>query len=74
MTTLKNKALLSLLKLFGWFPLSVGRLFGRAIGRAIYRFNLGPVLVSRINLRLCYPQLSAQEIESLCKNRMLLFG
>jgi KDO2-lipid IV(A) lauroyltransferase len=74
MTILKNKALLSLLKLFGWFPLSVGRLFGRTIGRVIYLFNLGPALISRINLRLCYPHMSAQQIESLCKKRMLQFG
>lgn len=71
---MKNKALLSLLKLFAWLPLSLGRLFGRAIGHVIYLLELGPVLVSRINLRLCYPQLSAQQIESLCKKRMLQFG
>ena len=71
---MKNKALLFVLQLFGWFPLSVGRLLGRAIGHLIYFLKLGPVLVSRINLRLCYPQLSAPEIESLCKKRMLQFG
>lgn len=63
-----------MLQLFGWFPLSVGRLVGRAIGRVIYLLNLGPVLISRINLRLCYPQMSPQEIESLCKKRMLQLG
>ena len=63
-----------MLQLFGWFPLSVGRLLGRAIGRVIYLLNLGPVSISRINLRLCYPQMSPQEIESLCKKRMLQFG
>jgi Kdo2-lipid IVA lauroyltransferase/acyltransferase len=71
---LKNKALLSVLRLFGWFPLSVGRLLGRALGRAIYFMDLGPAAVSRINLRLCYPQMPAQELESLCKNRMLQLG
>lgn len=63
-----------MLQLFGWFPLSVGRLVGRAIGRVIYLLNLGPVLISRINLHLCYPQMSPQEIESLCKKRMLQLG
>ena len=63
-----------MLQLFGWFPLSVGRLLGRAIGRVIYLLNLGPVLISRINLHLCYPQMSPQEIESLCKKRMLQLG
>lgn len=71
---MKNKALLFVLQLFGWFPLSVGRLLGRAIGRVIYLLQLGPVLVSRINLRLCYPQMSAQQIERLCKKRMLQLG
>lgn len=71
---MKNKVLLFVLKFFGRLPLSVGRLLGRSIGRLIYRLELGPVLVSRINLRLCYPQLSPQQIESLCQKRMLQFG
>ena len=71
---MKNKALLSLLRLFGWFPLSVGRLLGRAIGRGIYRLDLGPAVVARTNLRLCYPHLSTQQVEHLCKKRMLHLG
>jgi KDO2-lipid IV(A) lauroyltransferase len=71
---LKNKVLLFVLKFFGWLPLPVGRLLGRFIGRLIYRLELGPVLVSRINLRLCYPGLSPQQIEALCHKRMLEFG
>ena len=71
---MKNKALLFVLQLFGWFPLSVGRLFGRAIGRLIYFLDLGPAHISRINLRLCYPQMPSQQIESLCKQRMLHLG
>lgn len=60
--------------MFGWVPLSLGRLLGRTIGRIIYLFQLTPVLVSRINLQLCYPQLSASAIEALVKKRMLHFG
>lgn len=71
---MKNKVLLFVLQLFGWFPLSVGRLLGRSIGRGIYFLQLSPARVSRINLRLCYPQLSAQQIEDMCKQRMLHLG
>ncbi len=71
---MKNKVLLFVLQFFGWLPLSAGRLLGRTIGRVIYRLQLSPVLVSRINVRLCYPQMTAQQIESLCKKRMLQLG
>ena len=60
--------------MFGWVPLAFGRLLGRFIGRVIYLLNLTPVLVSRINLQLCYPQLSVSEIEALVKKRMLHLG
>ena len=60
--------------MFGCIPLSVGRLLGRTLGRIIYLLKLTPVLVTRINLRLCYPELSSDEIEALCKKRMLHLG
>ena len=71
---MKNRALLFLLQLFGRVPLSLGRLLGRAIGRVIYLLELTPVRVSRINLQLCYPQLSSAEVEVLVKQRMLHLG
>ncbi len=71
---MKNKVLLFLLKMFGWLPLPVGRCFGCAIGRAIYLLELAPVVVTRINLRLCYPLKSSEQIEDLCKKRMQHFG
>lgn len=71
---MKNKLLLFLLQLFGWLPLTGGRLLGCILGRVIYALKLGPVLVSQVNLRLCYPQMSPQQRESLCRERMLHFG
>jgi KDO2-lipid IV(A) lauroyltransferase len=71
---LKNKLLLLLLKCFGCLPLSVGRLLGNAIGRLMYILQLKPVLISRANLRLFYPQMSTQEIEALCKKRVVHFA
>ena len=71
---MKNRAILLLLQMFGWVPLAFGRLLGRFIGRVIYWLNQTPVLVSRINLQLCYPQLSVSEIEALVKKRMLHLG
>ncbi len=71
---MKNKVLLFLLQLFGWLPLTAGRLLGRTLGRVIYSLKLDPVLASRVNLRLCYPQMSPQQRESLCRERMLHLG
>lgn len=71
---LKNKLLLLLLKWFGLLPLSVGRLLGGALGRLIYVLELKPILISRSNLRLFYPQLKTREIEDLCKKRAVHFA
>jgi KDO2-lipid IV(A) lauroyltransferase len=71
---MKITLLLLLLKGFGWLPLSVGRFLGRTIGRVIYYFKRTPALVATINLRLCYPEMSASQIEKLCKRRMLDLG
>jgi Kdo2-lipid IVA lauroyltransferase/acyltransferase len=71
---LKNKLLLLILRGFGLLPLAVGRAVGRTIGRLIYVLGIGPVRVARINLRLCYPEMSESQREALCKGRMLEFG
>jgi KDO2-lipid IV(A) lauroyltransferase len=71
---LKNKLLLLTLRGFGLLPLAVGRAVGRTIGRLIYVLGIGPVRVARINLRLCYPEMSESQREALCKGRMLEFG
>ncbi len=71
---MKNKLLLLTLRGFGLLPLSVGRAVGRTIGRLIYALGLGPVRVARINVRLCYPEMSESQREALCKGRMLEFG
>ena len=71
---MKNKLLLLTLRGFGLLPLAVGRAVGRTIGRLIYVLGIGPVRVARINLRLCYPEMSESQREALCKGRMLEFG
>ena len=71
---MKNKLLLLTLRGFGLLPLAVGRAVGRTIGRLIYVLGIGPVRVARINLRLCYPEMSESQREVLCKGRMLEFG
>jgi len=71
---LKNSILVLLLRSFAFLPLSLSRALGRSVGRIIYACKLTPVHIARINLRLCYPQLSETAIEELCKQRMLQLG
>lgn len=71
---MKNAILVWMLRSFAWLPLRVSRAFGRTVGRLIYALELTPVRVSRVNLQLCYPQLSATEIEQRCRQRMLQLG
>ena len=71
---MKNSTLVLLLRSFAFLPLRLSRAFGRGVGRLIYALKLTPVRVTRVNLQLCYPELSPEAIEQLCRQRMLHLG
>ena len=71
---MKNSILVLLLRSFAFLPLRLSRAFGRGVGRLIYALKLTPVRVTRVNLRLCYPELADAAIEQLCRQRMLQLG
>ena len=73
-TPLKSSLVLVFLKLLSWLPLGASRALGRSLGRLIIGFNLQPIRVARINLALCYPQLSSEQVEALGRERMLHLG
>ena len=73
-TPLKSNSALVFLKLLSWLPLLASRALGRFLGRLIIWLNLQPIRVARINLALCYPQLSAEDVETLSRERMLHLG
>jgi KDO2-lipid IV(A) lauroyltransferase len=59
---------------FAFLPLAVSRAFVRGLGRLVFALNLSHTKITRVNLRLCYPELSDADIEHLCKQRMLHLG
>ncbi|MDB9969891.1 lysophospholipid acyltransferase family protein [Porticoccaceae bacterium] len=71
---MKNSILVLLLRSFAFLPLVLSRALGRGVGRLIYTLKLTPVHISRVNLKLCYPELSSDAIEQLCQQRMLQLG
>ena len=71
---MKNSILVLLLRSFAFLPLRLSRALGRGVGRLIYALKLTPVRVTRVNLRLCYPELADAAIEQLCRQRMLQLG
>ncbi|MGB2359937.1 MAG: lysophospholipid acyltransferase family protein [Porticoccaceae bacterium] len=71
---MKNTALLFFLKLIAWLPLRVARYLGVLLGGALRLSNSRAYRVTQINLSLCYPQLSTQEVERLARERMAQLG
>lgn len=71
---LKSNITLIFLKLLSWLPLTVSRRLGKFFGYMIIWLDLQPIRVARINLALCYPQLSAEQIETIGRGRMLHLG
>ena len=71
---MKNNALLFVLKIIAWLPLGVARYLGAVLGHFLRLTNSRPYRVTQINLALCYPQLSAQELDGLSRQRMSQLG
>jgi KDO2-lipid IV(A) lauroyltransferase len=56
-----------LLKLLALLPLRVNQLLGAGVGRVIWGLQLKPAKITRLNLDVCYPQLSAAERKALAR-------
>ena len=67
---MRNKLILCVLKSISWLPLSVARVVGKVLGALIVILNLQPLRTAKINLALCYPEMSKQDIKRLSAKRM----
>jgi KDO2-lipid IV(A) lauroyltransferase len=67
---MRNKLILCILKSISWLPLPVARVVGKALGALIVILNLQPFRTAKINLALCYPEMSKQDIKQLSAKRM----
>ena len=67
---MRNKLILCVLKSISWLPLPVARVVGKALGALIVILNLQPFRTAKINLALCYPEMSKQDIKRLSAKRM----
>ncbi len=63
----KLLALSFLLRTVALLPLATQRLLGRALGRALYRWDKRSVRLTRTNISLCFPQLDDSEQERMCR-------
>ena len=67
---MRDTLVLRVLKLISWLPLSIGRIKGRFFGWLLYSFNAQPARITKLNLALCYPEMNAKAINTLCARRM----
>ena len=71
---MKQHLALASLRLFSLLPLGIARLFGRLLGTLMVRLSSQPYQIAQINIALCLPQLSKQEVADLAAQRMSHFG
>ncbi|MDP3620949.1 MAG: lipid A biosynthesis acyltransferase [Polynucleobacter sp.] len=72
--TIFNFLALNLLRLFSYLPYSLVVPIGYGLGWLVSHLPNERVRVVKINLRLCFPSLSAVEIDSLAREHWKLFG
>ena len=65
---------LILLRVLVFLPLPVLHIMGRAIGRVFYRVNEKRRRIARINIDLCFPELSGEEKDSLVLRHFEAYG
>ena len=71
---MKNYLALLILKIIAYFPIGASRGLGKLLGRFLYSLNSRLAQTCKKNLTLCYPELNAKEIDSLCFDRMQHLG
>ncbi len=64
----------ALLGFFSLFPLSLVRTLGKGVGNIYYRVNKKRVNIARVNLKICYPNLSESEREVIVKQNIQSAG
>ena len=67
---MRNILILWLLRLVSLLPLSIARIKGAWLGRLLTVIGAQSSRIARINLSLCYPHLSDDEIKKICDKRM----
>jgi Kdo2-lipid IVA lauroyltransferase/acyltransferase len=65
---------LALLWLITRLPYSLQKALGHGLGNVIYFFSGKMKHITTINLQLCFPQLSALEVQQLCKRNFASLG
>jgi KDO2-lipid IV(A) lauroyltransferase len=71
---MKSMIALVILRLISFLPLCIARSVGRGLGTVMCILRAKSYKVAKLNLALCYPQHSQQQIEKLAKSRMLHLG
>lgn len=71
---MKQQLALACLRLFSLLPLGVARTLGRIVGNLMVILSAQPYRVAKINIALCFPELSEQEVAYLAAQRMVHFG
>ena len=71
---MKQQLALASLRLFSLLPLGIARLFGRLLGAIMVRLSTQPYRIAKLNIALCLPELSEQEVADLAAQRMSHFG
>jgi len=64
---LEKLAFVGLLRVTSWLPLSFNRKVGRGLGSLSYRFLKKRTHIVRVNLQICFPNLSDEEREERVK-------
>ena len=71
---MKSSLAFALLRLISFLPLGLARLLGRVVGATVTAVAARSYKVAKLNLSLCYPELTKLEIERLARQRMAHFG
>lgn len=66
--------IMTVLRLMALIPLPVSRWLGKMIGMINYRFNTRAMKVSRANIEVCLPELTAEEQDSLVRQSLIETG
>jgi len=68
---MKSILALTALRLISFLPLRIARLLGLVQGIVMAALRTKPYQVAKLNIALCYPDYSQQQVETLAKARMI---
>lgn len=64
----------SLARILSWLPLGANRAVGAMLGRVAWLLNSSPRRITDINLKICFPDMKANEREELAKKSLIETG